>query len=421
MPAAPPAVSASSAPSRLSPRRALRSSARRRAVRDRGGHVRRDAADLRRPVDHGPGRAERARGAGVLPGDLSRQLQDRRRRLDRAGEQPAERRPQPLPGRLALSGGDLLRHQLVPSSRRVATIAGSSAAVKHRVKILRVRPRTRVTASSSCRRGARRRGRRRCTRCAVSAYAPCPPASGTRPSTPWAISRAPTPFRNRTEGEAVLLDHVPASARRILDLGTGDGRLLALLRIDRARSAGVGLDVSEPMLAAARERFAGDAGVELVRHDMSRPLPDLGAFDAVVSCFAIHHLEHERKRSLFAEVFERLEPGAVFANLEHVRLADPAPPPALLHSHRLRPRLRGSVKPAPRRRDPARLAARGRLRGRRLLLEVARDGTAHRGQAGLRGLQSSAGSSSSQRVRAPSASHVTGKKDSSSARSPRRR
>lgn len=111
---------------------------------------------------------------------------------------------------------------------------------------------------------------------------------------------------------------MPASARRILDLGTGDGRLLALLRIDRARSAGVGLDVSEPMLAAARERFAGDAGVELVRHDMSRPLPDLGAFDAVVSCFAIHHLEHERKRSLFAEVFERLEPGAVFANLEHV-------------------------------------------------------------------------------------------------------
>jgi tRNA (cmo5U34)-methyltransferase len=131
------------------------------------------------------------------------------------------------------------------------------------------------------------------------------------------LSRADA-LPHRTEGEAVLLDHVPASARRILDLGTGDGRLLALLRIDRARSAGVGLDVSEPMLAAARERFAGDAGVELVRHDMSRPLPDLGAFDAVVSCFAIHHLEHERKRSLFAQVFERLEPGAVFANLEHV-------------------------------------------------------------------------------------------------------
>ena len=131
------------------------------------------------------------------------------------------------------------------------------------------------------------------------------------------LSRADA-LPHRTEGEAVLLEHVPSSAQRILDLGTGDGRLLALLRIARAEGAGIGLDVSEPMLEAARERFAGDDGVELLRHDMSEPLPDLGAFDAVVSCFAIHHLEHERKRSLVAEVFERLEPGGVLANLEHV-------------------------------------------------------------------------------------------------------
>jgi len=81
---------------------------------------------------------------------------------------------------------------------------------------------------------------------------------------------------------------------------------------------GVGLDFSELMLAAARTRFAADSGIEIVEHNLVEPLPPLGAFDAVVSSMAIHHLEHERKRSLYAEVFHRLEPGGSFANFEHV-------------------------------------------------------------------------------------------------------
>jgi len=57
---------------------------------------------------------------------------------------------------------------------------------------------------------------------------------------------------------------VPRNVSRILDLGTGDGRLLALLRRDRPRTAAVRLDFSELMLGAARRRFAGDAGIEHV-------------------------------------------------------------------------------------------------------------------------------------------------------------
>ena len=129
---------------------------------------------------------------------------------------------------------------------------------------------------------------------------------------------------HRTEGEAVLLDLVPRTARRILDLGTGDGRLLALLLIDRPDATGVAADFSPTMLAAARDRFRDLPRVEVVEHDLDEPLPELGSFDAVVSSFAIHHCADERKRSLYAEIFAILEPGGVFYNLEHVASATPA-------------------------------------------------------------------------------------------------
>jgi tRNA (cmo5U34)-methyltransferase len=125
-------------------------------------------------------------------------------------------------------------------------------------------------------------------------------------------------FPRRTEGESVLLEWVPADVRRVLDLGTGDGRLLALLQGKRADMRGVGVDLSKVMLEAAAQRFYGDDRVELVEHDLVHELLPLGRFDAVVSSMAIHHLEHERKRSLYAEVFDLLKPGGIFANFDHV-------------------------------------------------------------------------------------------------------
>ncbi len=90
-------------------------------------------------------------------------------------------------------------------------------------------------------------------------------------------------FPRRAVGESVPLEHVPRDARRILDLGTGDGRLLALLQIDRRDMLGVGLDFSELMLETARERFADDERIALVKHDLVQPLASLGRFDAIVS------------------------------------------------------------------------------------------------------------------------------------------
>ncbi|MCY3660982.1 MAG: class I SAM-dependent methyltransferase [Caldilineaceae bacterium] len=123
---------------------------------------------------------------------------------------------------------------------------------------------------------------------------------------------------HRGEAEAILLEVIPKDVDRILDLGTGDGRLLGLLRIDRGDAAGVAIDFSPTMLAKARERFHGDTKVQVLEHDLEKPLPDMGRFDAIVSSFAIHHCTDQRKQSLYSEIYATLTPGGVFCNLEHV-------------------------------------------------------------------------------------------------------
>ena len=126
---------------------------------------------------------------------------------------------------------------------------------------------------------------------------------------------------HRTLGEAALLDELPADVSRVLDLGSGDGRLLELVLRARPHATGVALDFSPLMLDRLGDRFAASPRVAIVAHDLDQPLPRLGRFDTVVSSFAIHHLTHERKRQLYEEVWDALDAGGVFCNLEHVASA----------------------------------------------------------------------------------------------------
>ncbi|HSJ73437.1 MAG TPA: hypothetical protein VK904_03900 [Miltoncostaeaceae bacterium] len=51
-----------------------------------------------------------------------------------------------------------------------------------------------------------------------------------------------------------------------------------------------------------------------------------------MASFAIHHLEHDRKRALDDEIHDLLAPGGVLADLEHVAPPTPARHDALLAS-----------------------------------------------------------------------------------------
>jgi tRNA (cmo5U34)-methyltransferase len=120
--------------------------------------------------------------------------------------------------------------------------------------------------------------------------------------------------------ERLLVDHlIPRRLSRILDLGTGEGHLLAAIARHRPGVHAVGLDLSPAMVAAARDRFTAGDHVEFGVHDLMDGLPEeLGNFDLVVSALAIHHLPEERKRSLYAEIHDTLRDGGAFYNLDCV-------------------------------------------------------------------------------------------------------
>ena len=116
------------------------------------------------------------------------------------------------------------------------------------------------------------------------------------------------------------------SVGRFLDIGAGDGAMAALVRSIAPRAEAVLVDFSEPMLARAGARL-GAEGWTAVRGDLSTPgwrngLPE-GRYGAAVSSYAIHHLTPERKRALFAELFALLEPGAMFVNMDVVKIGGP--------------------------------------------------------------------------------------------------
>lgn len=107
--------------------------------------------------------------------------------------------------------------------------------------------------------------------------------------------------------EAALLDALPQAMDRLLDIGSGTGRLLEVLA-PRCGSA-LGVDASREMLALARARLSerGLSHCAVRQADMYRlPLPDAG-FDAVTLQMVLHYAEDPA--AALAEAARVLRPG----------------------------------------------------------------------------------------------------------------
>ncbi len=117
--------------------------------------------------------------------------------------------------------------------------------------------------------------------------------------------------------EQAVLEAVGEHAGRLLDIGTGTGRLLERLasRVER----GLGIDASRAMLALARSRLSKPelAHCAVRQADMYRlPLPD-GGFDTVVLQMVLHYAEDPS--AALAEAARVLRPGGLLLVVDLVR------------------------------------------------------------------------------------------------------
>ncbi|HEY6624345.1 MAG TPA: class I SAM-dependent methyltransferase, partial [Acidimicrobiales bacterium] len=152
---------------------------------------------------------------------------------------------------------------------------------------------------------------------AAASEGPTPTAGWSDPGqVEWYLDRIDR-LPPRLAGENALAELLPPAPETVLDLGCGDGRLAALVLAARpAIERVLAVDVSDPMLHRAEVRFAADPRVTVGHWDLADSIEPLGSFDLIVSGFAIHHLEDDRKQRLFTEIAQQLVPGGIFANLE---------------------------------------------------------------------------------------------------------
>ncbi|MET7640982.1 3' terminal RNA ribose 2'-O-methyltransferase Hen1 [Streptomyces sp. NPDC005438] len=154
--------------------------------------------------------------------------------------------------------------------------------------------------------------------------APATPATSENPETPGERAERPVPLA-RARREAVLEALRDSGARRVLDLGCGQGQLLAALLADPRYGEVVGVDVSMRALRAAERRLRVDrmserlsSRLRLLQGSLVYTDSRLRGYDAAVLCEVIEHLDEPRLPALEYAVFGTARPTTVIVTTPNV-------------------------------------------------------------------------------------------------------
>lgn len=124
----------------------------------------------------------------------------------------------------------------------------------------------------------------------------------------------------RATVDEITLEFAAAArgSRCVVDLGCSRGEAIArLVAVLDSDTHFVGVEMSAPMLAAARERFASDGNVSLLELDLRLAYPEVRA-NVTLGVLTLQFVPIEHRQRLIQQVYDHTEPGGAFIIVEKV-------------------------------------------------------------------------------------------------------
>jgi ubiquinone/menaquinone biosynthesis C-methylase UbiE len=103
----------------------------------------------------------------------------------------------------------------------------------------------------------------------------------------------------------------------VIDLGCGLGDVTAEIVKLKPDVKVLMVDFSDEMIKRSSERFGDNKNITVAKQDLNQGISSITndeKFDAVVSCFALHHMEFENRIKLYSEIHAVLKEGGLFIN-----------------------------------------------------------------------------------------------------------
>lgn len=106
----------------------------------------------------------------------------------------------------------------------------------------------------------------------------------------------------------------------VIDLGCSRGEALAriLAELPHARSRFIGVEISEPMAEAARDRFSADDRVRILRSDLRKGLGNMLRPCVTLAVLTLQFVPIEHRQRLVQTVYDQTTDGGAFVVVEKI-------------------------------------------------------------------------------------------------------